>query len=319
MKSIYLLTSLTNLKTALNYATNTTYDHFLNQLIARATARCESYTGRKLRGRTYGSNGIAEEYYDGTGSSRLYTNHKPIISVSSLYDDLDRNFNSDTLFSSTDYAIFKAEGIIQLMPQSTKGSSFMRGIANVKLIYTAGYDEFQIIEDTNDRIDFNEGGSSLVGNLTAGIYTASSLASHIATILTAAATATVTCTYNYHTSKFTITSDGATFELEWNTGDNSYRSAVWTLGYREAADDTAAVTYTSDDSVLGIPADLEQACTEICLRWFNESTYGKNTFDKKTERIEGQMAGTTSFDPKVLPKNAMDILETYKRRMAFEH
>jgi len=233
MKSIYLLTSLTNLKTVLNYATNTTYDHFLNQLIARASFRCESYTGRKLRGRTYGSDGLDVEYHDGTGKSRIFTFHKPIISVTSLYDDIERSFGSDTLFASTDYVIFKNEGIIQLSAESVNGTAFSKGIANIKLTYTAGYDEFQIIEDTNDRIDFNEGGASKVGNLTAAIYTASSLATHIATILTAAATATVVCTYNYHTSKFTITSDGATFELEWNTGANAYRAAVWALGYRD--------------------------------------------------------------------------------------
>ena len=170
-QSIYLLTSLQNFNSMIKNTTDDN-DYIINRLITAATHEIENYTKRKLRGRTYGADGLSADYYNGEGSPRLYVNEYPIISVTSLYDDTAQTFDSTSLKASTDYILWKDEGIIELYPAALKGANFTKSVGNIKLIYTAGYEEFQIIEDTNDRIDFNEGGSALVGNLTSGIYTA---------------------------------------------------------------------------------------------------------------------------------------------------
>jgi len=314
MQSIYLLTSLQNFKTMIK-KTDDTNDSFINRIIAAATNEVENFTKRKLRGRTYGANGISADYYNGDGANKIFVKQYPIISVTSLYDDIDRDWGASDLKASTDYIIWKDDGIIELYSDADKGSIFSKDIGNIKLIYTAGYDEFQVIEDTNDRIDFEEsdGGTEVTANLTAGIYTAETLASHIATQMNDVGTATFTCTYNYLTSKFTIVSDGAWFALKWSSGDNKYRTAALLLGYRIDAIDTEALTYTSDDSVLGIPGDLEQACLEIAYRMFLQSPFGRGSFDKQSEQMSGEQGGTLRFNTDPIPPHVRKILEKYER------
>lgn len=48
--------------------------------------------------------------------------------------------------------------------------------------------------------------------------------------------------------KFTITSDGTTLSLLWNTGANTANTIGDKLGFSVAADDTGALTYTSDNA-----------------------------------------------------------------------
>jgi hypothetical protein len=110
------------------------------------------------------------------------------------------------------------------------------------------------ISDSNKYIDFNEGAASLSATLTTETYKdPHDLADHIATVMNALATATITCTYSDTTGKYTIASDGATFELEWKTGtngsDGTDAHVGTTLGFSDAADDTGATSYTSDNAV----------------------------------------------------------------------
>ena len=122
----------------------------------------------------------------------------------------------------------------------------------------------------------------------------------------------ITVTYNYITSKFTIVSGGAFLTLEW-TGDNSYRSTCLLLGFRVEADDTGVTTYTSDDSVLGIPSDLEQCCLEITLRMWQQSSFGRGSFDKDSEMMSGEQGGTLKFNTDPIPPHVKEILNHYRR------
>ena len=152
-----------------------------------------------------------------------------------------------------------------------------------------------------------------MANLESGIYTAATLATHIATQMSAVGTATFTCTYNYITSKFTITSDGTWFALKWSAGANLYRTAALLLGYRIDAIDTGALVYTSDDSVLGIPSDLEQCCLEIALRMWQQSSFGRGSFDKESEMMSGEQGGTLKFNTDPIPPHVKEILNHYRR------
>lgn len=53
--------------------------------------------------------------------------------------------------------------------------------------------------------------------------------------------------YSSTTGKFTLTSDGTTFSLLWNSGANTANTIGDKLGFSVAADDTSALTYTSDN------------------------------------------------------------------------
>lgn len=112
------------------------------------------------------------------------------------------------------------------------------------------YNQIRITAATNDKLDFNDGGGEENVTLTAGVYkTPIELAREIETKMNALTTDTITVTYSNSTGKFTIASDGATLSLLWNTGTNTATSVGTTIGFLVAADDTAALTYTSDNSL----------------------------------------------------------------------
>lgn len=59
---------------------------------------------------------------------------------------------------------------------------------------------------------------------------------------------TFTVTYSSVTGKFTIASDGTTLSLLWNTGTNTANTIGDKIGFSVAANDTGALTYTSDNA-----------------------------------------------------------------------
>jgi hypothetical protein len=113
---------------------------------------------------------------------------------------------------------------------------------------------------TDIYLDFNEGGSELTATLTAKTYRdPHELATAIATAMNAVATATITVTYSDTTGKFTIASGGATFALLWSTGTNTANTIGDKLGFTVSADDTGAVTYTSDGAFSTLAAPYTPA------------------------------------------------------------
>jgi hypothetical protein len=66
--------------------------------------------------------------------------------------------------------------------------------------------------------------------------------------MNAVATDTITVTYSDTTGKFTIASNGTLLSLLWNTGANTANTIGDKIGFSTAADDTAALTYTSDNA-----------------------------------------------------------------------
>ena len=144
MKATHLLTSVSTFKNYIEKP-NSKKDDIIFHFISTATADIENFTGRKLRGRTYGLNGLDFEQRNGDGSDKLFTKQFPIISVSSLYDDTEMDFTSPTLKNADEFLVWKDEGIIQLRHDAVNGSTFHNSNGNVKLIYTAGYDHFEII------------------------------------------------------------------------------------------------------------------------------------------------------------------------------
>ncbi len=74
-------------------------DSFLEILIAQATTFVQSYCRRNFLTATY------TEFHDGDNGDIIIPRNYPIISVTSVHDDVDRVFGADTLIDSADYAI----------------------------------------------------------------------------------------------------------------------------------------------------------------------------------------------------------------------
>lgn len=103
-----------------------------------------------------------------------------------------------------------------------------------------------VIDSTNNKLDFDEGGSEITATITSATYTPTTLAAEIKTQLDASTGAgTYTVTYSTSTGKWTISVSGAaTFNIRWNTGTNTATSIGPTIGFPTAANSTGALTYT---------------------------------------------------------------------------
>ena len=111
------------------------------------------------------------------------------------------------------------------------------------------------ITSSNKYIDLTDDGGTVEIVLTEDTYKdPNELAAHIQTVGAAACAASggddFLCSYSSSTGKFTIsTTTGTVFTLLWNTGTNTANGAHSTLGYSSAADDSGALTYTSDSAL----------------------------------------------------------------------
>lgn len=110
------------------------------------------------------------------------------------------------------------------------------------------YDPIEITSSSK-YIDFNDGGVKAATVVTGFYKDPVDLADAIGAAMDAASSDTITCTYSSSTGKFTITSDGSTLSLLWNTGANTANSIAAKIGFSTAANSTAALTYTSANAL----------------------------------------------------------------------
>lgn len=101
---------------------------------------------------------------------------------------------------------------------------------------------FVIQAGVNDTINFDEGGAGMTATLTAGNYSATTLAAEVVVQLTAAGATNPTCVFNEITRHFWIGSGAVAFNIAWLTSN-----AAATLGYN--ANDAGALNYESDFAV----------------------------------------------------------------------
>ena len=127
----YALCSLNNVKDFLEITVSGTTDDLLIELINRYSALFENYMDKNILSREY------TEYYDGDGSNMLVTRQYPITTISGIWDDSDWEWGSTTEVDSTSYrASESANGVVDF-----KSAVLNNYNQNVKIIYTAGYDE----------------------------------------------------------------------------------------------------------------------------------------------------------------------------------
>ena len=127
------LTTRANVKQFLGILSDVTaYDNILDTFVTVVDDVVENYCHRRFADTTY------TEYYDGQSNQRrLCLRNYPIISVTSIHDDPNRDYDSGTLIDADDYTFetgADSNGIVSL-----HGTSLGRGIRNVKAVYRAGY------------------------------------------------------------------------------------------------------------------------------------------------------------------------------------
>ena len=106
------------------------------------------------------------------------------------------------------------------------------------------FDPIEVATGAN-KVVFDIGSGNVSATVPVGFYkTPHELAAAVLTAIQAAAAGTYTFTYSNTTGKFTLTKSTGTLDVDWLTGTDSIGA---TLGY--TADDTGALTYTSDSAI----------------------------------------------------------------------
>jgi hypothetical protein len=116
--------------------TDSSTTNFISNLLTRTTKIIQEYLGRNIFQQTL------TEYHSGDGKARyLIAREYPIISVTSIHDDPDRVFGSDSLLDSSEDYIIAGDGETENPGVIIRrdGAHFLLGDRNVKLVYVAGY------------------------------------------------------------------------------------------------------------------------------------------------------------------------------------
>lgn len=110
--------------------THNTEDVLLHDLIDGVSVQLENYCNRKFEK-------VERTEYPLTapGNALFRVKAFPIISVTSIHDDPDHAFGSDTLVDTSDYVFYEELGLIERV-----SGNFNTGKKSVKIVYTAGYE-----------------------------------------------------------------------------------------------------------------------------------------------------------------------------------
>ena len=105
----------------------------VQEIITAASIWANNYTSRNLKSRAYTLEDD-DTLYDGDGDNYIMLTQYPVTTLSSVYEDIDRVYGSDTLVDSDDYIIYARRGKL-LFTDYNIGY----GYQNIKVLYTAGY------------------------------------------------------------------------------------------------------------------------------------------------------------------------------------
>lgn len=101
-----------------------------------------------------------------------------------------------------------------------------------------------VIDATNNKLYFDEGGGTLTATITIGTYNADTLADEIETQLEAAGAHSYSIIYNDVTNKFELTDDTGTFQLELTNTTND----IWDeIGFTSGADTAFLAEHISEE------------------------------------------------------------------------
>ena len=116
-------------------------DATLNTLISRFDAVAAGYMGypKQSSGAVSMESGTYVEYLDGPGGRELTVTAKPVVSITSVYDDPDLDYtDSADLIAASDYTLYGHEGRVVLDYNATD-AAWSVGNRHIKITYVAGY------------------------------------------------------------------------------------------------------------------------------------------------------------------------------------
>lgn len=129
----YALVSLEQVKAlVLEDTSETKYDEVLMAMIDEVSQAIETWCARKFKERT----GLTE-YYTPKGGTIVSLKNFPVTGTTAfaLYDDPDRDYESDSLIDADDYFLDLETGVIHL----DNDGEFSSVPGAVKVVYSAGY------------------------------------------------------------------------------------------------------------------------------------------------------------------------------------
>lgn len=116
-------------------------DTWLDKALASITKKIETYCSR-----TFIATHYSAEYHDGDGKRGFFfVKNPPVISISELNLDINRNFAAATAYATSEYIIYDDEGRVELLDTggdltaSLAPVVFGKGQQNIKIVYTGGY------------------------------------------------------------------------------------------------------------------------------------------------------------------------------------
>ena len=112
-------------------------ENVIESIIDRVSSKIENYCDRHFITR-----GTLTEYYDGSGTNKLYLKQYPITSVSGIYIDSDWSWGSTTELSSTSYRVAENERYVV-----ANTDIFTKDDQNIKVVYAAGYADVDAVPD----------------------------------------------------------------------------------------------------------------------------------------------------------------------------
>jgi uncharacterized phiE125 gp8 family phage protein len=128
--STVALVALADAKAFLKISASTE-DVIVGDIVNAVSGTINRYCGRVFLSAEY------TEFYDGTGTRELILRKFPVTSVTSLNDDVNRQWTDATAKDvNSDVILDGGAGILSLW---NNGGRFARGRQNVKIVYTAGY------------------------------------------------------------------------------------------------------------------------------------------------------------------------------------
>lgn len=116
-------------------------DSILDTLISRFDQVAAGYMGfpPQSSGAVSIESGTYVEYLDGPGGREINTTAKPVVSITSIYDDPDLDYtDSEDLIAASDYTLYGLEGKVMLDYNATD-AAWSVGYRHIKVTYVAGY------------------------------------------------------------------------------------------------------------------------------------------------------------------------------------
>ena len=290
-------------------------DEMLTRLINAVSRQVERITRRRF------VRGDYTEYFDGAQYPySIPLSAYPIVSITYLYDDPNHSYSA--ALSSSIYEADARTGWLKLF----KGGRFSNALKNVKCVYTGGYALYQVEAGVNDQIVVNDDSTNW---LTATIpesdneegYTAEELADAIETAVNALANFgdTLTVTYDSTSGKFTLSSDGSTFEILADTSNANWSTRVQyfadligiTHGNGSSNNKTGATEYEAGSRSGSLPEDLTWAVAGWVAFLF-EQTGGDGGGDNRFG-VSGTGGDKTNMNyyMRSVPKYIMDVVNDY--------